>query len=338
MPVPALRRNTKFVFNNVGTTVLNGTVTLSFDEMSLEFLNASEPISSQTNSTVTFDYTDFKPFETKSIDVNFQVAAPPTTQIGDLLVFDVTIDPIPGDITEADNTFIFEQTVIGSLDPNDIQVLEGESIFMDEADDYLHYIIRFQNTGTASAINVSVSNELDQNLDWTTMQIETISHSNRVEITDGNQVEFIFNNINLPDSTSNEPASHGYIQYKIKPKSTIAVGNFIKNDAAIYFDFNPPVITNTVITTVIEPLGVEENATNSVALYPVPASDIVNINSTLPIIDAKVFNNLGQLLFAIGNQRGIEQLNIELLSTGIYFVKLTDLEQNTYTKKFIKQE
>src|SRR5690606_38919984 len=221
-----------------------GSVSLNFDEMRLDFLTASEPIGSQTNGTITFDYTNFNPFETRSIDVSFQAATPPTSQIGDILVFDITIDPISGDITEADNTFALEQTVIGSYDPNDIQVLEGESIFIDEAEDYLHYIIRFQNTGTASAINVSVSNELDQNLDWTTMQIETISHSNRVEITDGNQVEFIFNNINLPDSTSNEPASHGYIQYKIKPKSTIAVGDFIKNDAAIYFDFNPPVITN----------------------------------------------------------------------------------------------
>src|SRR5690606_11104145 len=115
---PGFEAEHQSVFNNVGTTVLDGTVTLSCDEMSLEFLNASEPISSQTNSTVTFDYTDFKPFETKSIDVNFQVAAPPTTQIGDLLVFDVTIDPIARDITEADNTFALEHTVIGSYGPN----------------------------------------------------------------------------------------------------------------------------------------------------------------------------------------------------------------------------
>ena len=202
----------------------------------------------------------------------------------------------------------------------------------------MHYIIRFQNTGTASAINVSVSNELDPNLDWNTLQIENISHTNRVEITDGNQVEFIFNNINLPDASSNEPESHGYIQYKIKPKNNIAVGDFMLNSAAIYFDFNPPVITNTVITTVIDNLGVEENATNSIALYPVPSSDILNIKSTLPIVDVKVFNNLGQLLFTVANPKGVQFLNIEQLSAGMYFVKLTDLDQNSGTKKFIKQE
>ncbi len=335
---PGFEAEYQMVFNNVGTTVLDGAITVNFDDVRLDFLSASEPLSSQTNSTITFDYSNFKPFETRSIDINFQVATPPTTQIDDVLVYNAIIEPVSGDLTEADNTFTLNQTVIGSHDPNDIQVLEGESIFIEEADEYLHYIIRFQNTGTASAINVSVSNELDSNLDWNTLQIENISHSNRIEITDGNQVEFIFNNINLPDSTSNEPDSHGYIQYKIKPKSTIAVGDFMLNSAAIYFDFNPPVITNTVITTVIDNLGVEENATNSIALYPVPSSDILNIKSALPIVDAKVFNNLGQLIYTVANPKGIEQLNIEQLSMGMYFVKLIDIEQNIYSRKFIKQE
>ncbi len=335
---PGFEAEYQIVFNNVGTTVLNGATTINFDDVRLDFLTASEPVSSQTNNTITFDYTNFKPFETRSIDVSFQVATPPTTQINDILVYNATITPLSGDLTEADNTFILEQTVIGSIDPNDIQVLEGQSIFIDEADEYLHYIIRFQNTGTASAINVSVSNKLDQNLNWNSLQIERISHTNRVEITDGNQVEFIFNNINLPDSISNEPGSHGYIQYKIKPKSSIAVGDIMQNSAAIFFDFNPPVITNTVITTVIDNLGVEENATNSISLYPIPTNDILNIKSTVPIVSAKVFNNLGQLLFSITNPKGVQFLNIEQLTTGMYFVKLIDIEQNSSTKKFIKQE
>lgn len=328
----------QIVFNNVGSTILDGVITLGFDDVRLNFLTASEPIGSQTNNTLTFNYATFKPFETRSIDISFQVATPPTTQIGDVLVYDLTITPIAGDLTEADNTFTFEQTVIGSFDPNDIQVLEGESIFLDEADNYLHYIIRFQNMGTASAINVTVNNELDPNLDWSTLQIENISHSNRVEITNGNQVEYIFNNINLPDATSNEPESHGYIQYKIKPKSTITVGDFMMNNAAIYFDFNLPVLTNTVITTVIRPLGIEENAVNSVVLYPVPSSDVLNIRSAAPITDVKVFNNLGQLVFIQSNPNGIQVINIEQLREGMYFMRLTDIDRNSRVRKFIKSK
>ncbi|MBG44083.1 MAG: hypothetical protein CL530_08945 [Aequorivita sp.] len=334
---PGFEANYQIVFNNVGTTVLDGNIVISFDDIRLDFLNASEPVGSQTNGTVSFNYSNFQPFETRSIDLTFQVATPPITEINDILEFTTNIDPITTDETPGDNTFTLFQTVIGSLDPNDILVLEGDHILMDDAEEYLHYIIRFQNTGTASAINVSVSNELDSNLDWNTLQIENISHANRVEITDGNQVEFIFNNINLPDSTSNEAGSHGYIQYKIKPKSNIEVGDFIQNNAAIYFDFNPPVITNTVITTVIDNLGVEENTANSIALYPVPSRDILNIKSTATLVNAKVFNNLGQLLFTVENPNGVQVLNIEQLESGMYFLKVTDRDQKNCILKFIKE-
>src|SRR5690606_26799167 len=149
--------------------------------------------------------------------------------------------------------------------------------------------------------------------------------------------EFIFNNINLPAATSNEPESHGYIQYKIRPQSNIGVGDFMQNSAAIYFDFNPPVVTNTVTTTVIENLSIEENSANLIAVYPVPASDILNIKSSIAIIvEARIFNELGQLLFSLENPKGIPFLDIEQLSEGMYFVILTDLEQNSSARKFIK--
>ncbi|HAT64570.1 MAG TPA: T9SS C-terminal target domain-containing protein, partial [Flavobacteriaceae bacterium] len=211
---PGFDASYQLVYKNLGTTTLSGTIELIFNSDKLSILEASEPVASQTGDSVTFDYVDLAPFEYRAITISFNVAAPPTTEIGDILVFEATVNPVVGDETEEDNVFEFEQTVIGSYDPNDIQVLEGDEIFLNEADDYLHYIIRFQNTGTASAINVRVTNELDPNLDWTTMQLENISHSNRVEITDGSSVEFIFENINLPDATTNEPESHGYIQYK----------------------------------------------------------------------------------------------------------------------------
>ena len=90
-----------------------------------------------------------------------------------------------------------------------------------------------------------------------TFQLESSSHDNRVEIKDGNQVAFIFDDINLPDSTTNEPASNGFIAYRIKPKSDLLVGSMIFNKADIYFDFNPPIETNTVITEIIEPVSVQ---------------------------------------------------------------------------------
>ncbi len=326
----------QIVYRNVGTTILSGSVDLNFDETKMSFLMASETVSAQTSSSVTFDYFDIQPFETRTIDLNFNIMPPPTTGIGDALNFVATVNPISGDYTEDDNVFNFEQIVVGSYDPNDIQVLEGDEIFEEETDNYLHYIIRFQNTGTAEAIDVRVTNELHPNLDWNTIQLENISHSNRVEITNGNQVEFIFENINLPDATSNEPESHGYIQYKIKPKENIQIGESMSNNAQILFDFNPPIITNTVVTTVVENLGVGENTMEAVSIYPIPATNSVSIKYSGTIEQVKIYNELGQLIVEENNSDGINSVAVENFSAGIYFIKLIDSKSNEIVKKLIK--
>src|SRR5690606_17827837 len=129
------------------------------------------------------------------------------------------------------NEVTLEQVVIGSYDPNDIQVLEGPEILVGDLDNYLHYIIRFQNTGTASAINVQVTNRLDPNLNWETFQILETSHPADIRITNGQFATFTFNDIYLPDSTTNEVASNGFIAYKIKPLSTLQVGDIMSNTA-----------------------------------------------------------------------------------------------------------
>ncbi len=121
------------------------------------------------------------------------------------------------------------------------QVQDGE---------YMQYIIRFQNTGTDTALNVFIKDTLSSNVDWSTIQMIAASHNCQLTIQNGNQCTWEFRNINLADSTTNEPLSHGYIVYRIKIKNTLAAGDDVKNTAHIYFDYNFPVQTNTEITTV----------------------------------------------------------------------------------------
>ncbi len=56
----------------------------------------------------------------------------------------------------------------------------------------------------------------------------------------------------LPDSNVNEPLSHGFVKFRAKQRQTNTPGMVIKNRAGIYFDFNTPVITNTVFHTLAE--------------------------------------------------------------------------------------
>ncbi len=331
---PGFDASYQIIYNNIGTTSLDGSVVFEFDNTKLTFLNATETVNSQTSNTLAFNYTNLQPFESRIIDLNFNVSAPPTTQINDVLVYNATVNPTSGDATATDNVFTFNQTVIGSFDPNDIQVLEGEQVLFSDVDKYLHYIIRFQNTGTASAINVVVNNILDDKLDWNTLQLETTSHTSRVAITNGNDIEFIFENINLPDSTTDEPNSHGFIAYKIKPKSTVVLGDNIANVADIFFDFNEAIITNTVTTEFVNTLSVADFNTDIFSVHPNPTTDILNIESRNSIQKLEVFNNLGQQVLY---QLESSTINVSKFETGLYFIKITDNNGAFEIEKFIKK-
>ncbi|MEM6965473.1 MAG: FG-GAP-like repeat-containing protein [Bacteroidota bacterium] len=324
----------ELVYKNNGSAPESNTISVEFDDTKLNFLNASMPITTPSSNTITFDFTDLNPFETRRVDLKFNVFSPPTVNIDEVLNFTATINPVMGDISEEDNVFTFNQTVIGSYDPNDIRVMEGETITIEEVENYLHYIIRFQNTGTASAINVRVENFLDSDLDIQTFQLESTSHDNRVEINNENQISFIFNDINLPDSTSNEPASNGFIAYRIKPKAGLTVGDLLSNRAEIFFDFNPPIETNTVITEIVEPVGIQNLETNKVALFPNPTTGIVDIATALEIAHIKIYNQQGQLQFIDFEKN---QIDLSALASGVYFCKIDFDDGSSVMKKIFRE-
>ncbi|MCC7504997.1 MAG: T9SS type A sorting domain-containing protein [Saprospiraceae bacterium] len=142
--------------------------------------------------------------------------------------------------------------VVASWDPNDKTGLpEGYSNdhFIEPNTD-ITYRIRFQNTGTDTAFTVVIRDTLDPWLDPASLRLETASHAYTWNIVDGNTLKCTFNDILLPDSTTNEPASHGFVNFRISQRAGIPLGTVIHNSAAIYFDFNPPVITNQTFHTV----------------------------------------------------------------------------------------
>jgi len=139
--------------------------------------------------------------------------------------------------------------IVNSFDPNDKQVWPADNI--DNSAQWLTYTIRFQNTGTAPAINIHVIDTLDAALDASSFQLLAYSHQPGVQVSNsGHYTRFNFPNINLADSVNNEPESHGYIQYRIKTLPGLNCGTRIGNAAHIYFDFNPPVATNAALNTI----------------------------------------------------------------------------------------
>jgi surface protein len=262
---PGFETDYQLVVQNMGTQAVTGaTVNLIFDNTLQSFLNANPAPTTTTANQLTFTIANLQPLQTNKINLTMQLFEPPIIDGDEISNFTATVTSDANDFTPEDNTFELAQTIVNSYDPNDKLVLQGEEIFVSETDKYLNYIIRFQNTGTASAITVKIKDVLHENLDWNTLQMVSASHNYRVVVKEGNQAEFIFDNINLPHTAANEAGSHGFIAYKIKPIAGIAIGDVMDGDAAIYFDYNLPIITNVASTTVvadIEPMQISAMVT-----------------------------------------------------------------------------
>jgi Leucine-rich repeat (LRR) protein len=328
----------KIIYKNKGTHAQSGQISLAFDDDVLDFLYSSPVVSGQSSNSLTWSFTGLEPFETRQItlSVNLNGATEvPALNSGDILDYALTISG-GADETPVDNVSTVSQTVVNSFDPNDKTCLEGNTISPDMIGKYVHYIIRFENTGSANAQNIVVKDMIDTSkFDVATLIPLSGSHPFITKITNTNKVEFIFENINLPfDNASND----GYVAFKIKTKPTLVVGDTFSNTANIYFDYNFPIVTNTA-TTAIQLLGTPDfEFSNYFTLYPNPAKNVVNIEtkSSIQLKSAEIYNMLGQLVLAVTNMENSTSIDVADLTAGNYFIKISS-DKGTSSAKFIKE-
>jgi len=157
------------------------------------------------------------------------------------------------------------------------------------------------------------------------------------ELVNGNVLKFSFPNILLADSNINEPASHGYIQYRINQKSTNVLGDEIKNTANIYFDFNEPVITNTTSSLLAVPSEIELPNSLDLDAFPNPFSNALKVViENESIVNIKVYNNLGQIVFSSLNINKSITINTEEWTKGLYMLEVNNGETIS-VKKLVKE-
>lgn len=169
--------------------------------------------------------------------------------VGTQVITSALINPTTNDITPLDNQEIITNAVVAAFDPNMKEVSPKELTeygLVDATTDMFHYTIHFQNTGNYMAQFVIVKDSLPADLDMQSLVFEGSSHACQITMSNEREVVFTFNDIYLPDSNSNEPASHGYVSFAVKTKANTPAFTELHNKAAIYFDFNAPVITNEV--------------------------------------------------------------------------------------------
>lgn len=336
-------RNMLIVKNNGDTTVSSGTVEFTNDVLltysSATGLSAGNTITPTANG-FTLDFVDLLPGESEVIYINLLVST--SANLGEIITNIAEYATNTNDVVSENDIATLSEIVIGSYDPNDIMESHGPEILYDSftEDDYLYYTIRFQNVGTASAINVTIDNVLDDKLDKSTFQMIRASHSYGIERV-FDELTWQFNNIDLADSTTDEPNSHGFVYYRIKPLAGYSVGDIIPNAASIVFDFNAPIVTNTFNTEFVETLGIQDYSLNAqFLLTPNPSKDVVNLkfNSIQSNVDVTIIDILGKMVLTHNaQQRSTVQLNISSLESGVYFVKIKDQSGQSGLKKLIKE-
>lgn len=266
------------IFENVGTIPMNGTVTVDLDTM-VDYLQSSVTPDAINGQSLSWNFNNLELFEQRTIRVEANVH-PFVSLLGDTMHTVAIIDPIATDALPADNTWNQDQIITGAYDPNDKRVVPGWGNFgeVELGTEELTYTIRFQNTGTDTAFFIRITDVLPEELDPTSLDMLGASHPYSVEIED-RLVTWSFDNILLPDSGTNQLESNGYVTFKIKTDGNQPDGTQISNNAAIYFDFNPPIITNDCYTTWTFFVGVEEQTTmNDLHLYPNPSDGAVTVD------------------------------------------------------------
>ena len=273
------------VYENVGTTQLSGEVTFYFDDLKQTFIEAVPSESGIVGGEVNWVFVDLNPFESGLISIRLNTLPPPTNEIGDTLNFIAEISPVTDDANPDDNSIEIGQVVVGAFDPNDKNVMQGPEIDEAEVGNYLDYVVRFQNTGNANATKVVIEDLLDDNLQWESLRPLNASHTYRTEIINGNELSFIFENIDLPPEMTDPEGSQGYIAFQVRTDDTLVLGDEVSNTASIFFDFNPAIITNTVTTVVgdqVAPIAICQSITivlDASGQATITANDIDNGSS-----------------------------------------------------------
>lgn len=338
-PRPGFTRNCYLYYRNNSLTTTNGTIT--FVKNNLETINSiSQTGTVTTPNGFTYNYTNLASNETRYILVNLQTPTIPTVNLGDLLTISSQISNISGEINLENNNSVLTQTVIGSYDPNEVYESHGPEIPINNftSNDYLNYTITFENTGTANAEFIRIENLLNNKLNPSTIEMIGSSHNYDLK-RENNKLTWFFYDIDLPPTSQNPILSHGFVSYRIKPNPGFALGDIIPNTASIFFDYNPPIITNTFNTEFVAPLNNLDFNSDNFIVYPNPTNGLVQIslkNNSETIQNVIIFDVLGKAVKKVdavnSNQTNI---NVSALSSGVYMVEVATENDLKQVKKLV---
>lgn len=309
----------KLLLSNEGTVVEDGTLWLAIDERLEDYTFEIDP-DIITTDAMAWNFTDLYPYEERTFC--FRVKAPSVTsedELGEIYTFK-SWQTVDGNLY--DYPFCLDLELRCSFDPNDKLVIPDRPDKLALIDQPLTYTIRFQNTGNDFARNVIVRDTMDPNLDHRTFRLLHTSHPEILEVIfdQPHIAAFHFPNIILPDSLSDESGSNGHITYSIKAKPDIPVESLLENTAHIYFDFNPPIVTNTTQNIMVEMFPVvsviEKEESLELKALPNPTSGLLKLDKSCDQI--RILTNEGRLVI---EDKITNEIYMGYLPSGMYILQ-----------------
>jgi uncharacterized repeat protein (TIGR01451 family) len=324
-------------YKNIGTVAQNATVFFS-PPSGINFISASPAPSAQTGGNVEWQLGMLQPGQQGDIYVQYNI--PIGTPLGFPLSSQAQITPVIGDLTMNDNSSQSQIQVVGPYDPN-IKLVDKDTLYNISTSDWLEYTVHFQNVGTDTAHNVVIIDTISTFLDLATFEVLSMSHQPLEVNFDQQVLTFRFNQIMLPDSTTNQVGSNGFVKFRMKHPSSLAFLTEIENFVDIYFDFNDAIRTNTATTVHLDSTisGISTiNHQDTFVLYPNPtnADLTIDFNQTQnESVQLMISDLSGRILQTSTFTGKVNKLNAESLTPGIYNLQVT-LNGHQRSQRFIK--
>ncbi|MDQ3046549.1 MAG: T9SS type A sorting domain-containing protein, partial [Bacteroidota bacterium] len=307
-------------------------------------LQPSAVSASVTGDTVWYNLADVydpSPYLYNSVLTRAHICS--TATITDTLCIQLSVSA-SGDTDLTNDNYTRCIPIAASYDPNFKEVTPaglGSPGFIPDDTGNMLYTVHFQNTGTAPAVNVKLVDTISANLDLSTFEIISSSHAMSGNSLTGGVMTFNFPNIMLPDSTSDELNSHGFVTYRIKLNTGLVPLTEIQNTAYIYFDFNAAIVTNTTLNTIEMPAAIDEHSglLNDVLVFPNPFSEntrFVIQSKEKEMYSFELTDVLGKKVKSMSDiSEKSFQMSRNGLENGIYFYKITGSKGLINTGKLI---
>lgn len=322
-------------YENRGTTTQSGTVSLEYDP-AYTFIGTDHIPSSHNGNLLEWEYSSLPSQGSENILIQLRV--PGVEFLDETLISISKITPTTGDTIPTNNTDTISQIVTGSYDPNDKLVtprgIGDEGLVLHNTQ--LTYTVRFQNTGSDTAFNIVVIDTLDVDLNIETFRFISSSHPCTYDIygrpDENTIITFSFNNIQLPHDDVNELGSNGFLKFSILPKEDISDYTTVNNLAYIYFDYNPPIITNEVTNTFVSIISNVQSNRLLNQIYPNPTTGILTIKSD-EIYNVEIYSIDGKLIQTFGKN---SEIDLSKFQNGIYIISI-ETQSQRFIEKVIKQ-